>query len=67
MVTLKNNARQLGVAPSTVGCALAGDARIGPATSARVRATTERMGYVAHAPFLVQRDSTAPRVVEVAA
>jgi hypothetical protein len=67
MVTLKDIARQLGVAPSTVGRSLAGDARIGPATSARLRATAERMGYVADAPARVMRGSTAPHVAEVAA
>ena len=67
MVTLKDIARQLGVAPSTVGRSLAGDARIGPATSARLRANAERTGYVANAPARVMRGSTAPHVAEVAA
>ena len=67
MVTLKDIARQLGVAPSTVGRSLAGDARIGPATSARLRANAERTGYVADAPARVMRGSTAPHVAEVAA
>jgi DNA-binding LacI/PurR family transcriptional regulator len=67
MVTLKDIARQLGVAPSTVGRVLAGVTRIGPATSARVRATAEHKGYVAHAPACVMRGSTAPHVVEVVA
>jgi len=67
MVTLKDIARQLGVARSTVGRALAGDASIGPATSARVRATAERMGYVADARTRVMRGGTAPHVAEVTA
>lgn len=72
MVTPKNIARQLGVAPSTVGRALAADARIGPALSARAlsaraRATAERMGYVTRAPARVMRGGTAPDVAEVAA
>ena len=69
MVTLKDIARQLGVARSTVGRTLAGDARIGigPATSARVRATAECMGNLADAPARVMRGGTAPHVAEVAA
>jgi len=67
MVTLKDIARQLGVARSTVGRTLAGDARIGPATSARVRATAECMGCLADAPARVMRGGTAPHVTEVAA
>jgi LacI family transcriptional regulator len=67
MVTLKDIARQLGVARSTVGRTLAGDARIGPATSARVRAIAECMGYLADAPARVMRGGTAPHVAEVTA
>jgi DNA-binding LacI/PurR family transcriptional regulator len=67
MVTLKDIARQLGAARSAVGRNLAGDARIGPATSARVCATAECMGYVADAPARVMRGGTAPHVAEVTA
>ncbi len=46
-VTVKDIARELGVAPSTVTRALAGSSRISPATVRRVREQAEAMGYVA--------------------
>ncbi len=46
MVTIKDIARALGVAPSTVTRALSGSNRIGAETVRRVRAQAEAMGYV---------------------
>ena len=47
MVTIKDVARALGVAPSTVTRALSGSNRISAETVRRVRAQAEAMGYVA--------------------
>ena len=59
MVTIKDIAQRLGIAPSTVGRALAGNPRISRDTSERVRAAADRLGYVAHSPAQVMRGATS--------
>ena len=55
MITLKDVARALGVAPSTVGRALADHPHVHERTKARVRAAAAEMGYVGHLPARVMR------------
>jgi LacI family transcriptional regulator len=55
LITVKDIARQLGVAASTVTRALADNPRISPAMRARVHAVASELGYVAHAPARVMR------------
>lgn len=55
MSTLKDIARVVGVAPSTVGRALADHPHVREETKARVRAAAAAMGYVAHLPARVMR------------
>lgn len=55
MATLKDIAAVVGVAPSTVGRALADHPHVRDETKARVRAAAAGMGYVGHAPARVMR------------
>jgi LacI family transcriptional regulator len=48
MTTIKDIARLLGIAPSTVARALNDHPHIRDVTKARVRATADKLGYVAH-------------------
>ena len=55
MITLKDIAAVVGVAPSTVGRALADHPHVRESTKARVRAVAAELGYVAHAPARIMR------------
>lgn len=55
MITLKDIAAVVGVAPSTVGRALADHPHVHESTKARVREVAASLGYVAHAPARVMR------------
>lgn len=55
MTTLKDVARAVGVAPSTVGRALADHPHVHEETKARVRAAAAELGYVGHLPARVMR------------
>jgi LacI family transcriptional regulator len=59
MVTIKDIARELGLAVSTVGRALTDHPRISRSTKQRVRSAADRLGYVAHAPARVMRGGTS--------
>ena len=62
MVTIKDIARALDIAPSTVTRALAGHPRISAATVQRVREQAERMGYVADSAARAMRRGTSALV-----
>lgn len=55
MVTIKDIAKQLDLAVSTVGRALADHPRISRRTKDRVRSTADQLGYVVHAPARIMR------------
>lgn len=55
MVTIKDLARRVGVAPSTVARALADHPHVRESTKARVRAEAAALGYVAHAAARAMR------------
>ncbi|TVT70717.1 MAG: LacI family transcriptional regulator [Denitromonas halophila] len=59
MVTIKDIARELGVSPSTVTRALAGNTRISAETIRRVREQAEQMGYVADSAARAMRSGTS--------
>ena len=61
-VTIKDIARALGVAPSTVTRALAGSSRISAETVRRVRQTAEAMGYVADSAARAMRSGRSALV-----
>ena len=62
MITIKHIAEELGVSPSTVARALADHPHIHEETKARVRATAQRLGYVAHAPAKLMRGGRSTMV-----
>ena len=62
MVTIKDIARALGVSPSTVTRALAGNPRISAATIRRVRERAEAMGYVADSSARAMQSGTSSLV-----
>ena len=51
-VTIRDIARQLGVAPSTVSRALRGEGRISAALQARIRVLARELGYTPHTRIL---------------
>jgi len=55
MITIKDIARAVGVAPSTVARALANHPHVHENTKARIREEAARLGYVAHAPARAMR------------
>jgi DNA-binding LacI/PurR family transcriptional regulator len=59
MVTIKDIARALGVSPSTVTRALAGNERISAETIRRVRERAEAMGYVADSSARAMQSGTS--------
>jgi len=61
-VTIKDIARELGVAPSTVTRALAGSSRIKAETVRRVRQKAEAMGYVANTTARAMQSGTSALV-----
>ena len=61
-VTIKDIARELGVAPSTVTRALAGSPRISAETASRVRRQAEAMGYVVDATARAMQRGTSALV-----
>ena len=62
MVTIKDIARALGVSPSTVTRALAGNTRISAETIRRVRERAEAMGYVADSSARAMQSGTSSLV-----
>ena len=62
MVTIKDIARALGVSPSTVTRALAGNRRISAETIRRVREQAEAMGYVVDAAARAMQSGTSALV-----
>jgi LacI family transcriptional regulator len=62
MVTIKDIARALGVSPSTVTRALAGNTRISAETIRRVRERAEAMGYVADSSARAMQSGTSALV-----
>ena len=50
MITIKDIAESVGVAPSTVARALADHPHVHEETKARIREKAAQLGYVAHAP-----------------
>ena len=59
MVTIKDIARIVGVAASTVGRALADHPHVHEDTKARVREVAAQLGYVAHSPARLMRGGTS--------
>lgn len=59
MITIKDIARLVGVAPSTVARALADHPHVHEATKARVREAAAALGYVAHTPARMMRGGTS--------
>jgi len=55
VITIKDIARVVGVAPSTVGRALADHPHVHEDTKARVREAAAQLGYVAHSPARLMR------------
>lgn len=55
MITIKDIARLVGVAPSTVGRALSDHPHVHEDTKARVREAATQLGYVAHTPARMMR------------
>jgi LacI family transcriptional regulator len=55
VITIKDIARVVGVAPSTVGRALADHPHVHEDTKARVREAAAKLGYVAHTPARLMR------------
>ncbi len=62
MVTIKDIARALGVSPSTVTRALAGNTRISAETIRRVRERADAMGYVADSSARAMQSGTSSLV-----
>lgn len=66
-ITIRDIATELGLAHSTVSCALRGTGRVSTATRERVRAVAERLGYVqdpALSALNAYRQAKAPRRTE---
>jgi LacI family transcriptional regulator len=59
MITARDVARELGVAVSTVGRAMADDPRISEDTKARVRRAADRLGYVGNNPARIMRGGSS--------
>ncbi|MEP7329057.1 MAG: LacI family DNA-binding transcriptional regulator [Betaproteobacteria bacterium] len=59
MITIKDIARVVGVAPSTVARALADHPHVHEDTKARVREAAAQLGYVAHSPARLMRGGTS--------